>query len=116
MTTPHDIITSLEVGTLVTAGRHFISADSQSTIAVEKGMKGVVCMIYEQMCFDPGKGPGVMILFESGLCDGFSEEDLEYFNITSLNQKIDALTDYEFSSMIKLQDEFHQGLFTPAFN
>jgi len=72
------------------------------------GAKGVVFEHYTI-----GDTPGLSVLFENGRYDGFGEFCVEAFGVHKV-ATTRYLQNYEFSSVLQLQDDFERGFFDAA--
>ncbi|OUX84031.1 MAG: hypothetical protein CBB95_17760 [Alteromonas sp. TMED35] len=72
------------------------------------GAKGVVFEHYTI-----GDRPGLSVLFENGRYDGFSEFCLEVIGVNTITTTR-YLQNYEFVSVLQLQEDFERGFFDAA--
>ena len=72
------------------------------------GDRGVVYDRYEL-----GDRPGWSVIFQSGLHDGFSPCDVDFFLDVS-GEVCEELTGYTFQNVLRLMDDFDRGDFSPA--
>jgi hypothetical protein len=61
-----------------------------------------------------GGRPGYSFLFEQGRYDGFSPEDVALF-LTITGEVCAAVAEYQFTNVTRLQRDWAQGRFAPAF-
>jgi len=92
---------AIEVGTVVVATRRSGVCDV--------GEPGVCYEVYEL----DGR-PGWSFIFRSGRYDGFSPEDVDLFlHVTGMVCR--PVAGYRFRNTLRLTQDFHAGLFDPAF-
>lgn len=91
----------IQLGSLVRA-----KCDTGVCSAGERG----VC--YERYRLD--KRPGYSFIFEHGGYDGFSPDEVELMLEVS-GDVCPQLADYQFTNVLRLQKDFHEGRFADAF-
>ena len=72
---------------------------------------GIFGVCYEEYCI--GKSHGKSFIFENGSHDGFSKDEQEQF-LEHIGF-CDEVSDYKFSNVIKLSNDFNRGFFNIAF-
>ena len=68
--------------------------------------KGVVFNIYQD--FDDNSKFGAQIIFENGNYDGFSTSDQEFF-LKELKNEMNEYSDYQFTNVNKVSQDFKNG-------
>jgi len=88
------------IGTVITIGAECVGNPV--------GAKGVVFEHYTI-----GGTPGLSVIFENGRYDGFGEFCVEAFGLRKVTTTR-YLQNYEFISVLQLQDDFERGFFDAA--
>lgn len=88
------------IGTVITIGTECVGNPV--------GAKGVVFEHYTI-----GGTPGLSVIFENGRYDGFGEFCVEAFGLRKVTTTR-YLQNYEFISVLQLQDDFERGFFDAA--
>lgn len=92
---------ALKVGDIVTVGRRCMGNP--------EGARAVVYEIY-----DIGHGPSPSLLFPNGAHDGFPAADLALFDVGLVGHE-PTLADYRFANVIRLHQDWRDGLFDEAW-
>lgn len=74
-------------------------------------MPGAIGVVYEE--YDIGGGAGASVILENGAYDGFAPEEQRMF-LKKIG-KCDAVKEYVFKNVIRLEQDFQQGFFKPGF-
>lgn len=78
-----------------------------------KWRKGEVAVCYE--VYRIGVRPGFSFIFEGGFYDGFSPDELDTM-LERTGEVCPEVADYEFTNVIKLDQDFKNGRFAPAWS
>jgi len=87
----------------------------KSTREILGNEPGALGFVYEM--YDIGTpedpSPGVSIIFENGEYDGFSHQEQDLY-VTRVG-RCDELAGYKFKNVMKVSQDFRDGVFDPAF-
>ena len=74
--------------------------------------EGALAVVYENYDFE-GRMFGVSMIFQNGNYDGFSEEDMQIFEVNPVRLN-PHLAKYKFQNVGQLSDHFRIGVFDKA--